>query len=46
MAAFDVSNRVMTMLSANGITAVIGNWVKARGIGVIEGVDFQSAGVV
>src|SRR5208283_746071 len=34
MAAFDVSNRVMTMLSANGMTAVIGNWVRARGIGV------------
>ncbi len=46
MAAFDVSNRVMTMLSVNGITAVIGNWVKARGIGVIDGADFQSAGVV
>lgn len=45
MAAFDVSNRVMTMLSANGITAVIGNWVRARGIGVIDGVDYQSAGV-
>jgi amino-acid N-acetyltransferase len=46
MAAFDVSNRVMTMLSANGITAVIGNWVRARGVGVVDGVDFQSAGVV
>jgi amino-acid N-acetyltransferase len=46
MAAFDVSNRVMTMLSANGITAVIGNWVRARGIGVIEGLDYKSAGVV
>ncbi len=46
MAAFDSSNRVMTMLSANGVTAVIGNWVRARGIGVIDGVDFQSAGVV
>jgi amino-acid N-acetyltransferase len=46
MAAFDVSNRVMTMLSANGMTAVIGNWVRARGIGVIEGVDYQSAGLV
>jgi amino-acid N-acetyltransferase len=46
MAAFDVSNRVMTSLSANGITAVIGNWVKARGIGVIDGVDYQSAGLV
>jgi hypothetical protein len=30
MAAFDVSNRIMTSLSAAGITAVIGNWVKAR----------------
>jgi amino-acid N-acetyltransferase len=46
MAAFDVSNRVMTMLSANGVTAVIGNWVRARGIGVIDGVDYKSAGVV
>jgi amino-acid N-acetyltransferase len=46
MAAFDVSNRVMTMFSANGITSVIGNWVRARGIGVIDGVDYQSAGVV
>ena len=45
MAAFDVSNRVMTMLSANGTTAVIGNWVRARGIGVIDGVDYQSAGL-
>jgi amino-acid N-acetyltransferase len=46
MAAFDVSNKVMTMLSANGVAAVIGNWVKARGMGVIDGVDYQSAGVV
>jgi amino-acid N-acetyltransferase len=46
MAAFDVSNRVMTMLSANGMTAVIGNWVRARGIGVIDGIDYQSAGLV
>jgi amino-acid N-acetyltransferase len=46
MAAFDTANRVMTMLSANGITAVIGNWVRARGLGVIDGIDFQSAGVV
>jgi amino-acid N-acetyltransferase len=46
MAAFDVSNRVMTMLSANGVAAVIGNWVRARGMGVIDGVDYQSAGVV
>lgn len=46
MAAFDVSNRIMTRLSAERITAVIGNWVRARGRGVIDGVDYGSAGVV
>ena len=46
MAAFDVSNRIMTMLAENNVNAVIGNWVKARSIGVRGGVDFQSSGMV
>jgi amino-acid N-acetyltransferase len=46
MAAFDVSNKVMTMLAENNTNAVIGNWVRARSIGVREGVDFQSSGMV
>jgi amino-acid N-acetyltransferase len=46
MAAFDVSNRIMTMLAENHTNAVIGNWVKARSIGVRDGVDFQSSGMV
>lgn len=46
MAAFDISNRIMTRLSAERLTAVIGNWVRARGRGVIDGVDFGSAGFV
>jgi amino-acid N-acetyltransferase len=46
MAAFDVSNKVMTMLAENDTNAVIGNWVRARSIGVKNGVDFQSSGVV
>lgn len=46
MAAFDVSNKIMTMLAENGAHAVIGNWVRARSIGVRDGVDFQSSGVV
>jgi amino-acid N-acetyltransferase len=46
MAASDVSNRVMTLLAQNETSAVIGNWVKARSIGVREGVDYQSAGLV
>jgi amino-acid N-acetyltransferase len=46
MAAFDVSNKVMTQLAENNTNAVIGNWVKARGIGVKNGIDYQSSGVV
>lgn len=46
MAAFDVSNRIMTRLSAERLTAVIGNWVRARGRGVVDGVDYGSAGLV
>jgi amino-acid N-acetyltransferase len=46
MAAFDVSNKVMTMLAENNTNAVIGNWVRARSIGVRGGVDFQSSGIV
>jgi amino-acid N-acetyltransferase len=46
MAAFDVANRLMTCLSGAEINAVIGNWVRAKGIGVVKGVDYQSAGLV
>lgn len=46
MAAFDVANSIMTSLSRSKIPAVIGNWVHARGKGVINGVDYQETGVV
>lgn len=44
MAAFDVSNKIMTSLAAEKKTAVIGNWVKARGKGIQDGIDFGTAG--
>lgn len=46
MAAFDVANKIMTSLSRSKIPAVIGNWVHARGKGVIDGIDYQETGVV
>ena len=46
MAAFDVSNMVMTSLAANQITAIIGNWVRSRGKGIIDGLDFGTAGEI
>jgi len=46
MAAFDVANRLMTLLTAFQANAVIGNFIRARGIGVLNGVDFQNSGRV
>jgi amino-acid N-acetyltransferase len=46
MAAFDVSNRLMTLLAENNANAIIGNWVRARSLGVIKGVDYQDTGTV
>ena len=45
-AAFDVSNIVMTSLAGQHLTAVIGNWVRARGRGVLEGIDYATAGEI
>jgi amino-acid N-acetyltransferase len=46
MAAFDVCNKIMTMLAESGAHAVIGNWVRAKSVGVRNGVDFQNSGIV
>jgi len=46
MAAFDVANRLMTLLTAFQANAVIGNFTRARGIGVVDGIDFQNSGRV
>ena len=46
MAAFDVSNQIMTAFAGEKITAVIGNWVRARGKGVIDGFDYGTIGQI
>jgi amino-acid N-acetyltransferase len=46
MAAFDISNRLMTGLAGHGINAVVGNWVRAKSMGVIDGIDFQFTGTI
>lgn len=45
-AGFDIANEVMTMLAAEHLTALIGNWVRARGKGVLEGIDYGTAGEI
>lgn len=46
MAAFEVATRFMTALSASRIDSVIGNFVRARGLGVVNGIDYGHSGVV
>jgi len=46
MAAFDVATRFMTELSASRVDSVIGNFVRARGLGVVDGVDHGHSGRV
>lgn len=44
--AFDTANEVMTSLAGEHLTAVIGNWVRARGKGVLNGIDYGNAGEI
>ena len=46
MAAFHVSARFMTFLSGSRVDALIGNFVRARGLGVLDGVDMEHTGTV
>jgi len=46
MAAFNVASRFMTFLSGSRVDAVIGNFVRARGLGVINGTDTEHTGTV
>jgi amino-acid N-acetyltransferase len=46
MAAFNVAGQIMTFLSGSRVEALIGNFVRARGLGVINGVDTEHTGTV
>jgi amino-acid N-acetyltransferase len=46
MAAFHTATRFMTGLSAGEVDAAIGNFVRARGLGVVEGIDMEHTGTV
>ena len=46
MAAFHVATRFMTSLSASRCDSVVGNFVRARGLGVLDGIDMEYTGKV
>ena len=46
LAAMEASQKVLALLTANGAKGLLGNWVKARAMGVVDGLDFQRSGQV
>jgi amino-acid N-acetyltransferase len=46
MAAFNVASKHMTILAGSRVEAIIGNFVRARGYGVKDGVDTEHTGTV
>jgi amino-acid N-acetyltransferase len=46
MAAFNVASRFMTFLSGSRVDALIGNFVRARGLGIKDGIDTEHTGTV
>ena len=46
MAAFHTATRFMTGISSSRREAVIGNFVRARGLGVMDGIDYGNTGTV
>jgi amino-acid N-acetyltransferase len=46
LGASNVTNVLISLLSENEAHGVVGNWVRARAMGVLGGVDFQQTGRV
>jgi amino-acid N-acetyltransferase len=46
MAAFHTATRFITGLSGSRVESVIGNFVRARGLGVVDGTDMEHTGTV
>ncbi len=46
LGASNVTNALISLLSENGAHGVVGNWVRARAIGVLNGLDYKHTGRV
>ncbi len=45
-ASLGAAQRILSHLTANGINGIQGNWVQARSLGVINGVDYMQTGKI
>jgi amino-acid N-acetyltransferase len=46
LGASNVTNTLISLLTENGANGVVGNWVRARAMGVLNGLDYQHTGRV
>lgn len=46
LGASNIANALLSLLSENEAHGVVGNWVRARAMGVLKGVDYQRTGRV
>jgi amino-acid N-acetyltransferase len=46
LGASNVTNVLISLLTENGANGVVGNWVRARAMGVLNGLDYQHTGRV
>lgn len=46
LAAMEVAQTVISHLSAGGANGIMGNWIRARSLGVCDGVDYEYTGLV
>jgi amino-acid N-acetyltransferase len=45
-ASLGAAQRILSYLTANGINGIQGNWVQARSLGVVNGIDFMRTGKI
>jgi len=45
-ASLGAAQRILSHLTANGIDGIQGNWVQARSLGVMDGVDYMQTGKI
>jgi amino-acid N-acetyltransferase len=45
-ASLGAAQRILSYLTANGINGIQGNWVQARSLGVISGIDYMRTGKI
>jgi len=46
LASMGVMEALLSQLTANGCNGVQGNWVQARSLGIVDGIDYQRTGKV